>query len=75
MQGYHEKFTDRETLTYNKKVAKRISKTKLFLMKKRSLVTKRWQMVEIMMMKRNISTNEYLPQNKIKEKDAEYLDE
>ena len=25
MQGYHEKFTDRETLTYNEKVAKRIS--------------------------------------------------
>ena len=25
MQGYHEKFTDRETPTYNEKVAKRIS--------------------------------------------------
>ena len=25
MQGYHERFTDRETLTYNEEVAKRIS--------------------------------------------------
>ena len=37
-----------------RKLQRGLVKTKLFLMKKGSLVTKRWQMIEIMMMMRNI---------------------